>query len=99
MQPVRFSTVAVLSSLAAATLVGASAAGCNTGSPASPTTTIGPASPLPSSDAGVSTAVPFQAYPPYVYVAKVKNILVGLPPLDAELEQVRVTLRPSEAWS
>jgi hypothetical protein len=88
MQPVRFSTVAVLSSLAAATLVGASAAGCNTGSPASPTTTIGPASPLPSSDAGVSTAVPFQAYPPYVYVAKVKNILVGLPPLDAELEQV-----------
>ncbi len=31
---------------------------------------------------------PFQADPPSVYVAKVKNLLVGLPPTDAEVMQV-----------
>jgi hypothetical protein len=31
---------------------------------------------------------PFQADPPSVYVAKVKNILVGLPPTDAEVKSV-----------
>src|SRR5882757_8714272 len=30
----------------------------------------------------------FVADPPSVYVAKVKNILVGLPPTDAEIAQV-----------
>jgi hypothetical protein len=38
------------------------------------------------SDAGVT--VPFVPDPPAVYVAKVKNVLLGLPPTDAELEQV-----------
>jgi hypothetical protein len=32
---------------------------------------------------------PFQADPPEVYVAKVKNLLVGLPPTDAEVQAVR----------
>jgi hypothetical protein len=32
--------------------------------------------------------MPFQADPPAVYVAKVKNILLGLPPTDAEVKQV-----------
>jgi hypothetical protein len=38
----------------------------------------------PAPDAGQ----PFQADPPSVYVAKVKNILVGLPPTDAEVKSV-----------
>ena len=33
--------------------------------------------------------MPFQADPPAVYVAKVKNILVGLPPTDAEIQAVQ----------
>jgi hypothetical protein len=33
-------------------------------------------------------AVPFDPNPPSVYVAKVKNILVGLPPTDAEIAAV-----------
>jgi hypothetical protein len=37
-------------------------------------------------DAGISSA--FVADPPAVYVAKVKNILIGLPPTEAELAQV-----------
>ena len=39
-------------------------------------------------DAGGGGGEPFVADPPSVYVAKVKNILVGLPPTDAELAQV-----------
>ncbi len=31
---------------------------------------------------------PFQADQPYTYVAKVKNLLVGLPPTDDEIQQV-----------
>ena len=56
-------------------------------------------SPPPSSDDAASDAAvsdeaeaeagqPFQADPPAVYVAKVKNILVGMPPTDAEIQQV-----------
>jgi hypothetical protein len=37
---------------------------------------------------GEDGGVPFVTDPPAVYVAKVKNILVGLPPSDAELAQV-----------
>ncbi len=42
------------------------------------------------SSAGGSDAAPdyFQADPPVVYVAKVKNLLVGLPPTEAEVQQV-----------
>src|ERR1700748_1247502 len=41
----------------------------------------------PKGDDGGSDA-PFTPDPPEVYVAKVKNILVGLPPTDAEIAQV-----------
>ena len=43
-------------------------------------------------DGGSNT--PFVADPPSVYVAKVKNILVGLPPTDDEVAQV--TADPSK---
>jgi hypothetical protein len=39
-------------------------------------------------DDGGSVALPFQADPPSVYVAKVKNILVGLEPTDDEVKAV-----------
>ena len=46
---------------------------------------------LQAADASVPDAavVPFQADPPDVYVAKVKNILVGLPPTDQEVAAVQ----------
>ncbi len=56
--------------------------------PVQPATTTG-------SDAGAApvatapSAPPFQADPPAVYVAKVKNILVGLAPTDAEVQAVQ----------
>ena len=40
------------------------------------------------SDAQAEGGMPFQADPATVYVAKVKNILVGLPPTDAEIQAV-----------
>jgi hypothetical protein len=55
----------------------ASAAACNGGTPSSPT--LAPA---------VVPGVAFEANAPSVYVAKVKNILVGLPPTDAEVKAV-----------
>ena len=41
-----------------------------------------------TSDAGTGGVLAFQADPPTVYVAKVKNLLVGLPPTDAEVMAV-----------
>jgi hypothetical protein len=41
--------------------------------------------PNPGGDGGV---LPFQSDPPSVYVAKVKNLLVGLPPTDDEVKAV-----------
>jgi len=41
-----------------------------------------------TSGGGDDDGMPFVPDPPSVYVAKVKNILVGLPPTDAELAQV-----------
>jgi hypothetical protein len=76
---VSLKTLPIVSTLAVATILGAAAAACSTSS--SPH-----AAAQPATDAG--TAVPFQADPPYVYVAKVKNILVGLPPTDGEIQQV-----------
>ena len=62
--------------------------GCSGGKVASTTTPPpGPDASLP--DAGVDSKVlAFQADPPTVYVAKVKNLLVGLPPTDAEVMAV-----------
>ncbi len=45
----------------------------------------------PGSDAMV---LPFQADPPSVYVAKVKNILTGLAPTDSEIQQVTMASDP-----
>ncbi|HTQ48389.1 MAG TPA: hypothetical protein VMI75_36785 [Polyangiaceae bacterium] len=43
----------------------------------------------PSADGGTDAApMPFQADSPQVYVAKVKNLLVGQPPTDAEVKAV-----------
>jgi len=45
----------------------------------------------PPDDSGADAgggSLPFSADPPNVYVAKVKNILTGLPPTDAELNAV-----------
>ena len=41
-----------------------------------------------NADADAAPVMPFQADPPSVYVAKVKNVLVGLPPTDREIETV-----------
>ncbi len=51
---------------------------------------IGGAGPSMSAtaDGGEDASIPFQADPPRVYVAKVKNVLVGLPPTDAEVKAV-----------
>jgi len=72
----------------ALTLAGAvtSAAACSSGQPASPSMP-----PPDGSGAAASTppgVLPFQADPPSVYVAKVKNILVGMPPTDEEVKAV-----------
>jgi hypothetical protein len=44
--------------------------------------------PATLSNSPADAGVPFQADPPSVYVAKVKNILVGLPPTDDEVKSV-----------
>jgi hypothetical protein len=41
-----------------------------------------------SSDAGDAAPMPFQADSPQVYVSKVKNLLLGQPPTDAEVKAV-----------
>ena len=71
-------TLPITSLLAAAALAGAAACSSNS----SPSSSSQGASP----DAG--TSQPFQADPPGVYVAKVKNLLIGQPPTDAEVKQV-----------
>jgi hypothetical protein len=69
----------------------AATADCSSGSG---TTTHGASSTSSSSSSSSSTGNPdggpdlFQADPPAVYVAKVKNLLVGLPPTDMEVKQV-----------
>jgi len=55
----------------------ASAAACNGGTPSSPT--LAPP---------ITPPTAFQPNAPSVYLAKVKNILVGLPPTDAEVQTV-----------
>ncbi len=41
-----------------------------------------------NADADAAPVMPFQADPPSVYVAKVKNVLVGLPPSDQEIATI-----------
>ena len=53
-----------------------------------------PGSPPPPNPGDAGTIFPFQADQPVTYVAKVKNILVGLPPTDDEVQ--RVTADPTQ---
>jgi hypothetical protein len=73
-------TLTLVTSLVAAGI--ATAAACNGGAPAAPS--MGTAVGVGVADA----ASTFAAVPPSVYVAKVKNLLVGLPPTDAEVASV-----------
>ena len=75
----------LVSTLAASALVGVFA--CYSGG-------AGQGPPPPSNDAPDGSVLPFQADPPSVYVAKVKGLLVGLPPTDAEISAV--TADPSQ---
>src|SRR5690349_12286654 len=45
------------------------------------------ATPAPAADDSPD-AGPFEPMPPSVYVGKVKNVLVGLPPTDVEIQAV-----------
>src|SRR4051794_8911919 len=69
--------------------LGCSSGGHSTSSPAEAGT---PDSGSPGSDADGGTAgdapPPFAPVAPAAYVAKVKNLLVGLPPTDDEVQQV-----------
>ena len=65
----------------AAGLAAAGVIGCGGGNHQSTTT--------PDPDAGTTTPPPpFQADGPFTYVAKVKNLLLGLPPTDDEVQRV-----------
>src|SRR5262245_38482943 len=64
----------------------ACASACSSGQPASPD---GPPAPGPSTDNNNPPPKPFEPESPTVYVAKVRNILVGLPPTDDELQAVQ----------
>jgi hypothetical protein len=73
--------------LALTALLLAGGGACSAKAPASPS--------FDGSDASVdapslpdASSIAFQADPPSVYVAKVKNILVGLPPTDAEVKAI-----------
>jgi hypothetical protein len=96
-ESVRVNLTRALGSWAAAALLATAWACSSSGGE----TTPGDGRGTPSTDAGASTdamtdggdgddagPLPFQEDPPAVYVAKVKNILVGLPPTDAELKAV-----------
>lgn len=64
----------------------ANAVACGMGAPASPSYSSSQSG--TSVDASSDPAVPFTADSPYTYVAKVKNVLIGLPPTDAEVKSV-----------
>jgi len=69
----------------------AASVACSSSDPAASQPTSDPESPDASpADASTGDAAPppFQAEPPSVYVAKVKNVLVGLPPTQGEVNQV-----------
>jgi len=75
--------IAFLSTLVAFAI--ASAVACSMGAPASPSDTPQTAA---AEDAASGPTVPFAPDTAYTYVAKVKNILVGLPPTDDEVKSV-----------
>jgi hypothetical protein len=71
-------SLSLASTIAASAIL--SAAACNMGDAGSPA--------APSAGDAAASGVQFQAEPPSVYVAKVKNILVGDAPTDEEVEAV-----------
>lgn len=77
----------LLSSLGG-TLVGSVLLACCSGPGASSSTSGGGGHGM-GGNAGRGGGVPFQADAPEVYVAKVKNLLVGLPPKDEEVKAVK----------
>jgi hypothetical protein len=83
--PFSLTSVAVLLVVSGAAGVACSGVGGGSGAAGS-----GDGAPPGPSPTGVdaSVAIPFQADPPDVYVAKVKNVLVGLPPTDLEVKAV-----------
>jgi hypothetical protein len=67
----------------------ASGAGCGSGSPAvTPSSAPDAGAPDAANTTDATTPIPFVASSPYTYVAKVKNILIGLPPTDPEVASV-----------
>ncbi len=72
-------------------VLAASAAGsvaCGTSSPAAPPPDVGQGAPDAAGTLDATAPIPFEASSPYTYVAKVKNILIGLPPTDQEVASV-----------
>lgn len=79
--------ISLCSSLAAVAL--AAGLGCSSSSKGGPVSSVEPPPTTdPQVDAGPAP-IPFHAVSPAIYVAKVKNILVGLPPTDDEVKQVQ----------
>jgi hypothetical protein len=79
-----------------------SAAACGAGSPAAPPpnppqgegTPDAAVSPAAATSPDATAAIPFVPTSPYTYVAKVKNILIGLPPADQEVASVVAAADP-----
>jgi hypothetical protein len=82
----RSSLTRILPTALAASL--ASAAACDGGNAASPAYTAPGSGFEGGAAASSSTVGPFVASSPFTYVAKVKNVLVGLPPTDDEVASV-----------
>jgi hypothetical protein len=75
-------------------LAGVGGVACSSGG-SSPAGATSKTSPTPGADGGAAvSAHAFEQDPPSVYVAKVKNLLVGLPPTDAEV--MSVTADPTQ---
>jgi hypothetical protein len=83
-QPEETMRTAALPSIA---LVLACAVACSTGDPADPNGPPGAGNAAPSADG--TNPTPFEPESPTFYVAKVKNVLVGLPPTDDEITAVK----------
>ena len=60
----------------------AALAACHSGDDSAP-------APSPTALEGTTGPLPSELSPPSVYVAKVKNVLVGLPPTDEEVKRLR----------
>jgi hypothetical protein len=86
----------LLTALLSVAVAVAAGAACNMGAPGSPGDNAGGGDgrtggiphPGPGSAGYMPPLAPFAPDNPYTYVAKVKNILVGLPVADAEVKQV-----------